>query len=154
MFMYWQDSYQHQPLLDDISSDDEAGANSSGYTRRKSRHPREGPIPSNNGKLSSDVCIAIEEQEEETFVDSRPSADFIPKEPLKTLLAFIFLFFAWVATTTSLALAHERVPEMAPLPDVVLDNVHYQSWGLDTSEIIIMIATFAAFTLALFHQHR
>ena len=90
-------------------------------------------------------------EDEESFVDSPIS---IPKEPIKTLLAFIFLFFAWVATTTSLALTHERVPNVDPLPDVVLDNVNYQSWGLDASEIIIMIATFAAFILSLFHQHR
>ena len=85
---------------------------------------------------------------------SSHDVNLIPKEPIKTLLSFIFLFFAWVATTTSLALTHERVPEVAPLPDVVLDNVNYQSWGLDASEIIIMIATFAAFTLSLFHQNR
>lgn len=69
-------------------------------------------------------------------------------------IAFIFLFFAWVATTTSLALTHERVPAVDPLPDVVLDNVNYQSWGLDASEIIIMAATLVTFILALFHQHR
>ena len=75
-------------------------------------------------------------------------------EPLKTLLAFIFLFFAWVATTTSLALTHERVPDVDPLPDLFLDNVHYQHWGLDASEIIIMVATLVTFTLSLFHNHR
>lgn len=40
----FQDSYQRQPLLtpqpDSCSSDDELGANSSGYTRRKSKHPK------------------------------------------------------------------------------------------------------------------
>ena len=78
----------------------------------------------------------------------------IKGEPVKTLLAGIFLVFAWVATTTSLALTHERVPEYKPLPDVILDNIKYQSWGLDASEIVIMIATLMAFAVSLFHKHR
>ena len=78
----------------------------------------------------------------------------IKGEPVKTLLAGIFLVFAWVATTTSLALTHERVPEYNPLPDVILDNIKYQSWGLDASEIVIMVATMMAFAVSLFHKHR
>ena len=69
-------------------------------------------------------------------------------------MAFVFLFCAWVATTTSLALTHERVPEVPPLPDVFLDNVQYQSWGLDASEIIIIVMAWTAFALSVFHQHR
>ena len=70
-------------------------------------------------------------------------------------MAFIFLFFAWVATTTSLALTHDRVPrEDDPLPDIFLDNIKYQHWGLDASEIIIMISTWSAFLVTIFHKHR
>jgi len=47
--------------------------------------------------------------------DDSDDDDNIPSEPLKTLVAFIFLFFAWVATTTSLALTHERVPQVSIL---------------------------------------
>ena len=121
------------------------GANSSGYTRRKSRHPRNNNNSNNNAETRLDM-------EQETATDSPVSE--IPAEPIKTLLAFIFLFFGWVATTTSLALTHERVPNIDPLPDVFLDNVTYQHWGLSASEIIIMIATMAAFVLSVFHQHR
>ena len=78
----------------------------------------------------------------------------IKGEPVKTLLAGIFLVFAWVATTTSLALTHERVPDYNPLPDVILDNIKYQTWGLNASEIVIMIATMLAFVVAIFHKHR
>lgn len=78
----------------------------------------------------------------------------IPQEYHKTFLAFLFIFGAWVATTTSLALTHERVPDVDPLPDVFLDNVHYQPWGLDASEIIIMVATLIAATLVVIHKHR
>ncbi len=127
----------------DSSSDDELGENSSGYTRRKSRRP------------AQNVAIDIDETDGSSCTPQQTSNEAeIPAEPLKTLVAFVFLFLAWVATTTSLALTHERVPDVDPLPDVFLDNVHYQSWGLDASEIIIMVATLVTFTLALFHQHR
>jgi len=86
--------------------------------------------------------------------DDSDDDDGIPSEPIKTLVAFIFLFFAWVATTTSLALTHERVPQIAPLPDIILDNVQYQPWGLDASEILIMVSTWTAFVVSLFHKHR
>ena len=79
---------------------------------------------------------------------------YFSAEPMKTLIAIIFLFFAWVATTTSLALTHERVPEINPLPDLFLDNVQYQPWGLDASEILIMVSTWTAFLVTLFHKHR
>merc|ERR1719219_919495 len=86
------------------------------------------------------------------------ASENIKGEPLKTLLALVFLIFAWVATTTSLALTHERLPEYNTshdsLPDLILDNIKYQSWGLDASEITIMICTWMAFLVTLFHQHR
>ena len=86
------------------------------------------------------------------------SSERIKGEPIKTLLAGIFLIFAWVATTTSLALTHERLPEYNTshdsLPDLILDNIKYQSWGLDASEITIMICTWMAFLVTLFHKHR
>ena len=86
------------------------------------------------------------------------ASDNIKGEPLKTLLAGIFLIFAWVATTTSLALTHERLPEYNTshdaLPDLILDNIKYQSWGLDASEITIMICTWMAFLVTIFHKHR
>jgi hypothetical protein len=86
--------------------------------------------------------------------DDSDDEDSVSGEPLKTLMAFVFLFFAWVATTTSLALTHERVPLIDPLPDLILDNVQYQPWGLDASEILIMVSTWTAFLVSLFHKHR
>jgi shingomyelin synthase len=147
-----QSDTQREPLLpprshdleedleaDDTSSDDDAGANSSGYMRRKTRlyHQRLNPEA---GEASEDSTDGV--------------TDDIKGEPVKTLLAGIFLIFAWVATTTSLALTHEYVPEVSPLPDLVLDRVQYQSWGLDASEITIMICTLLAFLVSLFHKHR
>ena len=50
----------------------------------------------------------------------------IPGEPLKTLLAAIFLGTGFLATTFSLAFTHERVPETEPLPDLFLDTFNHQ----------------------------
>jgi hypothetical protein len=41
-----------------------------------------------------------------------------------------------------------------PLPDIILDNVSYQQWGLDVSEILIMVSTFSAFMIAMLHSYR
>ncbi|TRY76619.1 hypothetical protein TCAL_16003 [Tigriopus californicus] len=131
---------------DSCSSDDEAGrTNANGYVRRKSRHPKNSSV-----RIEVDGPVPASESANHTTVE----LEEIPCEPLKTLFSFVFLFLAWLATTTSLALTHERVPDIAPLPDIFLDNVQYQPWGLDASEIVIMIATMSAFALALFHQHR
>ncbi|XP_050687135.1 phosphatidylcholine:ceramide cholinephosphotransferase 2-like isoform X2 [Eriocheir sinensis] len=77
-----------------------------------------------------------------------------PKEKFKTLLAFLFLFSNWILTTASLALTHERVPNYKPLPDVTLDAITPQDWGLDVSEIIIMISMYLCVMVLLFHKHR
>ena len=78
----------------------------------------------------------------------------IPGEPLKTLLSALFLGTGFLATTASLAFTHERVPDIDPLPDIVLDNIKYQSWGLDVSEYLLMISTISAVVVVMLHTHR
>jgi len=77
-----------------------------------------------------------------------------PSEPIKTGLSAVFLLLGWIATTASLALTHERVPDTAPLPDILLDNVPYQNWALDVSEILIMISTISGVLVVMCHNHR
>lgn len=80
--------------MDSCSSDDDAGgANASGYTRRKSRPPK------NNG---DDVQIDIDADDEEDEGDNSSEApldeidrDGIPKEPLKTLLVCSYVGIIW-----------------------------------------------------------
>jgi len=83
-----------------------------------------------------------------------PGDNAFPGEPIKTALAAFFLLLGWIATTASLAFTHERVPDTAPLPDILLDNVPYQSWALDVSEILIMISTISAVLVVMSHTHR
>jgi len=102
------------------------------------------PDPSNR---SSSVKISIPE--------TTPTPEKLyPSEPLKTLLSAIFLVVGWIATTGSLALTHERVPETPPLPDIILDNVPYQSWALGVCEILLMISTCSAVLVVMAHKHR
>merc|ERR1719350_1307866 len=76
----------------------------------------------------------------------------IPGEPLKTLLSALFLGTGFLATTASLAFTHERVPDIEPLPDIVLDNIKYQSWGLDVSEYLLMISTISAVVVVMLQR--
>ncbi|XP_011305541.1 phosphatidylcholine:ceramide cholinephosphotransferase 2 isoform X3 [Fopius arisanus] len=80
-----------------------------------------------------------------------------PKEKWKTLIAFFFLVFNFILTTTSLAMVHDRVPDRnvyGPLPDIILDNVEAQDWALTVSEILIVIGSNSAMLLIIFHKHR
>ena len=67
--------------------------------------------------------------------------DFV-EEPFKTFLSFVWLWTGFFATSISLALTHEKVPDTAPLPDVVLDNIRYQRLGLDISEVLLVVNSF------------
>lgn len=78
----------------------------------------------------------------------------IKGEPLKTLLSVIFWGLSMVASTTSLAITHERVPNTTTLPDIILDNIKYHKWGLDVSEVFLVTLSWTAFIVALFHKHR
>lgn len=84
---------------------------------------------------------------------SPPSSD-IPEEPIKTFLSFLWLWSGFFATTTSLALTHEKVPDMAPLPDALLDNIRYQRWGLDLSEILLVVSSLLGAVVVMCHIHR
>lgn len=120
------------PLL---PSDSEEGEDESAYSSHPSLHGSvklDMPSPSN--------------------ADNKPGR--IPGEPLKTLLSGLFLGTGFLATTFSLAFTHERVPDIQPLPDIVLDNIQYQPWGLDVSEVLLMANTLTAVLVVLFHSHR
>ncbi len=150
-----EDSGRLAARSDSCSSDDEVGTgNSSGYTRHKSRkrHHRGGNNQGHGGGNVDDVQIDMEDVVDEG--SQQPLEGEIPREVHKTVLSFLFFFCGAVATTTSLALTHERVPDDEPLPDAFLDNVNYQVWGLNVSEVLIMAASIATFTLCVFHGNR
>ena len=53
---------------------------------------------------------------------------------MKIFVVKLALDLHWFVCTTSIfclqALTHERVPDIAPLPDALLDNIQYQRWLL------------------------
>ena len=82
------------------------------------------------------------------------TTDKIPAELKKTFLSALLLLVGFLSSTTSLAFTHERVPDAAPLPDLVLDNLPYQPWALEVSEMIIIVSTLSATVVVLAHTHR
>ena len=123
---------QNAPLIQ-TSDEEEEGVN--GLTGGKGSNPLDY------------VKIAIPEEEAK-------KSEKIPQEPLKTLLAALFLGTGFLVTSLSLAFTHDRHPGIEPLPDVVLDNIKYQSWGLHVSEYLLMISTLTAILVVILHKHR
>ena len=87
-------------------------------------------------------------------LNSTKSAEKIPQEPLKTFLAGLFLGTGFLVTSFSLAFTHDRYPEGEPLPDIILDSIPYQHWGLDVSEYLLMISTLSAVFIVSLHKYR
>lgn len=131
------DVYQRQPLLQEKDS----------YTKDyEERMYKENCNSYYNGSSNGIVKIPMPtpHREEPRF----------PKEKMKTFLAFVFLFGNWLFTTASLALTHERVPNAPPLPDIVLDNINTQAWGLEVSEIMIIVSVYVCILVVIFHKYR
>ena len=85
---------------------------------------------------------------------SEDPEDSVPEERIKTLLSFLWLWSGFFATTTSLALTHEKVPDTAPLPDALLDNINYQRWGLDLSEVLLVLNSLIGAVVVFSNIHR
>ncbi|CAL4144058.1 unnamed protein product [Meganyctiphanes norvegica] len=127
-----QNAYQRQPLISSHIST--SGKVTDGYHHNDLPHK-------NNSEVS--ITMPTPHRDKPRF----------PKERKKTLVAMIFLFFNFILATTSLALTHERVPEQPPLPDVTLDSINIQEWGLDVSEILIIVFVYSCFIVVMFHKH-
>jgi len=112
-------------------------------------HPTEPPLSSGQGDTGSAsesetvININVEHEEEE-----------IAPELFKVFLSLLFTIFGFLVTTFSLALTHERMPDYPPLPDIVMDNIPYQEWGLDASEYILIFLFLCAIAVIFFHKHR
>jgi len=103
--------------------------------------------PSQESNTLSQVSCA-------TDISSPDDHEKVPLELGKTLLCLIWLISGFFATTLSLALTHDRVPDSSPLPDLLLDAVQYQEWGLAASEVLLMICVLTALLVVVAHTHR
>ena len=59
-----------------------------------------------------------------------------------------------ITTTIALIITNQRVPEVPPLPDIVLDYMEYLEVGLKISERIMITAIVMALLVILAHTHR
>ena len=84
-----------------------------------------------------DISSLISRDEEGKVRETEIPEVSIPDEPLKTLLGLVILALGFLSTSVSLSLTHERLPTSDPLPDIVLDNVPFQAWGLFASEVLL-----------------
>lgn len=87
-------------------------------------------------------------------LDMSFQSDSIPDEPFKTLLSGLFLATACLVTAASLVFIHDRVPKVEPLPDIILNNIQYESWGLDVSEVLLIVNMISALLVIMMHYHR
>merc|ERR1719288_120324 len=133
----------------------EAGRNDGSVLRVVRAKYRHGDTSSHIIHIDGDDEYDVANDENENDPEIKYGDVKIPNAPLKTFVAAIFLFMAFIATTASLAFVHDRVPfEYDPLPDVILDNVKYQHWGLDASEILLMTLVWTTVLITIFHKHR
>ena len=113
----------------------------------------ESPVPSENdwdGDRDGNQDVAIYMEDGFTEI----SSEKLPGEPMKAIFSLIFLGVSWIASTSSLAMTHEFLPDQPPLPDIVLDNITKQTWALDVCEILLMISLVSAVIVVVFHRHR
>merc|ERR1719334_2570655 len=103
------------------------------------------PHSKNMATLPSHITVNLEM--------SSPS-NSIPDEPLKTFLSGLFLGTACLVTAASLVFIHDRVPKVEPLPDIILNNIQYESWGLDVSEVLLIVNMISALLVIMMHYHR
>ncbi|CAI4225915.1 unnamed protein product [Auanema sp. JU1783] len=80
--------------------------------------------------------------------------DRFPKEHGKAMIAVVMLVFAAVLNEVVLSFVHERVPEMAPLPDITFSLIPYYAKGLEICEYIMIVSFVSVLLLMFFHRHR
>jgi len=102
--------------------------------------------------VNHEKTVRIDIPPKETLSEDRIQR--IEGEPIKTLLAGLFLGTGFLATTLSLTVTHDRYPETDPLPDIVFENVKYQAWGLMASEYVLLLLLYTAVMVVLLHSHR
>jgi shingomyelin synthase len=85
--------------------------------------------------------------------ESLSSCQF-PSKPMKAIAALIFLICSGLVCTFTLVLTNQRVPEVQPLCDLVMDNVPRLQEGLIVCEIIMLTSAFISFVTIILHSCR
>lgn len=77
-----------------------------------------------------------------------------PMEPFKPILALLWMLSAFVATTISLVLTHERMPQSSPLPDILHQILPQYRWGTGLSDLMVVVGVLLAIMVVLLHNYR
>jgi len=149
--------YIHPVISSDTVLDEASKAESPDIIAREESDRQDSAAYEINGV--SDVVLDIsslipQDGEEKVSATDHPKEVSVPNEPLKTLIALLILGIGFLSTSISLSITHDRVPSSDPLPDIILDNVPMQPWGLCASEILLQVSTVTAILVVLLHAHR
>jgi len=118
------------------------------------QQPEAGQTFLHNGLVNSRGAETQSEEEDSILGTTHGEKLKFPDEVWKTFLSCLFLLSGMVATTVSLIITNENVPEDPSLPDLVLDQVTYWPAGVMVSEAVMTVAMVTAFTTVIMHQHR
>jgi len=118
------------------------------------QQPEAGQTFLHNGLVNTRGAETQSEEEDNILETTHGEKSEFPDEVWKTFLSCLFLLSGMVATTVSLIITNENVPEDPSLPDLVLDQVTYWPAGVMVSEAIMTVAMVTAFTTVIMHQHR
>ena len=78
-------------------------------------------------------------------------------EKRKMVIAFIYMFTAFLITSCVMVIVHDRVPDMKkypPLPDIVLDNMPFIPWAFQMCEATGCLLSLICAVILFFHKHR
>ncbi|KAK3099907.1 hypothetical protein FSP39_011606 [Pinctada imbricata] len=78
-------------------------------------------------------------------------------ESWKVSISFTFALSAQAVTCLVVIIVNDRLPdrkEYPPLPDIILDNLPYASWGSTAAEMCLLILTILILSLTVVHKNR
>jgi len=87
-----------------------------------------------------------------SLLQAHPPNCPVQHRPLKTVLCFLFLVCGGLASSFSLILTNQRLPEVEPLKDMLLDNLPYVEEGLIACEIIMLVSLVFSFLIIILHN--
>lgn len=124
-------------------------------TRRRRQH-RNGSAKLVQSQYSDESCMSDLSDVEHVDGTLRRGRVYNP-EYKKTLVSFLYSLVAAFATSYTMVLAHDRVPDKTkhpPLPDIFLDNIPLIPYAFKLTEYCGLSLMFIWICILLFHKHR
>lgn len=137
----------------------ELDGNNSSSTSEKNKDTSTSPDGENriDAIASDETWQSASESRGVGMIVVREQSQFFNEERKNAFICFLLLCVAFVLSTVSLALTHDRLPNRKiykPLPDVFLDNVKSLDFLLNVTEIQILVSVNFCIALMFFHKYR